>query len=145
MRPIAPGPGTTGSSSRYFRSPLRTSLAYASTRLAATSTMTSPVPRSGSGTVSIASGDPNAFSTAAFIGPPHFGEAAFSRAFRVSTRPGIILGLFRPLLRHGAYGGIRHEFEAKRTRRLPAIAAAEADAEGGWPAGGLAAAHTRPA
>src|SRR2546430_16483145 len=87
--------------------------------------MTSPVPRSGSGTVSIASGDPNAFSTAAFIGPPHFGEAAFSRAFRVSTRPGIILGLFRPLLRHGAYGGIRHEFEAKRTRRLPAIAAAE--------------------
>src|SRR3954471_17931329 len=34
--------------------------------------MTSPVPSCGSGMVSIASGDPNAFKTAAFMGPPHF-------------------------------------------------------------------------
>src|SRR4051794_6594225 len=58
--------------------------------------MTSPVPRSGSGTVSIASGDPNAFSTAAFMGHPHFDEGAFSRAFMGPTRPGIILGLQDP-------------------------------------------------
>src|SRR5439155_15679046 len=51
----------------------------------------------------------------------------------------------KPSHRHGTHGGSRHEFEAERTRRLPAIAAAEADAEGGWPAGGPAAAHTRPA
>src|SRR6266540_3996710 len=51
----------------------------------------------------------------------------------------------RPLLRHGAHGGIRHEFEAKRTWRFPAVAAAEADAEGSRPAGGPAAAYARPA
>jgi hypothetical protein len=38
--------------------------------VATTSTMTSPVPRAGSGMVSIASGDPKRFNTAAFIGLP---------------------------------------------------------------------------
>src|SRR4051794_2384907 len=107
--------------------------------------MTSPVPSCGSGMVSIASGDPNAFKTAAFIGPPHFRLKRILAGLHGPNKTWYYPRIMKPSYRHGTHGGIRHEFEAERTRRLPAVAAAEADAEGGRPAGGPAAAHARPA
>src|SRR3954464_10159746 len=124
--------------------------------------MTSPVPSCGSGTVSIASGDPNAFKTAAFMGPPHFRLKRILAGLQGPNKTWYYPRIMKPSYRHGTHGGIRHEFEAERTRRLPAVAAAEADAEGGRPAGGPAggaeaapeggrpaggpaAAHARPA
>src|SRR4051794_33385222 len=58
--------------------------------------MTSPVPSSGSGTVSIASADPNAFRTAAFMQVSSFDGSRSLAGFDISTRPGIILGLSDP-------------------------------------------------
>src|SRR3954463_14240466 len=107
--------------------------------------MTSPVPSCGSGTVSIASGDPNAFKTAAFMGPPHFRLKRILAGLHGPNKTWYYPRIIKPSHRHGTHGGIRHEFEAERTRRLPAVAAAEADAEGCRPAGGPAAAHARPA
>src|SRR3954465_13805755 len=58
--------------------------------------MTSPVPSTGSGTVSIASGDPSAFRTAAFMACSFVGGDGILAGFTTATRPGIILGLTDP-------------------------------------------------
>jgi hypothetical protein len=58
--------------------------------------MISPVPSTGSGKVSMASGDPNALRTAAFMIILLSGEAIMIADFPVAGRPGIILGLDGP-------------------------------------------------
>ena len=59
--------------------------------------MTSPVPSTGSGTVSIASGEPKAFRTAAFMDSiSRWDGAASCAGFPAPGRPGIILGSDRP-------------------------------------------------
>src|SRR5258708_35239385 len=58
--------------------------------------MISPVPSTGSGKVSMASGDPNALRTAAFMMILLSGEAIMIADFPIAGRPGIILGLDGP-------------------------------------------------
>src|SRR6266702_2019138 len=58
--------------------------------------MISPVPSTGSGKVSMASGDPNALRTAAFMIILLAGEAIMIADFPIAGRPGIILGLDGP-------------------------------------------------
>src|SRR6266576_2368677 len=58
--------------------------------------MISPVPSTGSGNVSMASGDPNALRTAAFMMILLSGGAIMIADFPIAGRPGIILGLDGP-------------------------------------------------
>src|SRR3954451_23263217 len=107
--------------------------------------MTSPVPSCGSGTVSIASGDPNAFKTAAFMGPPHFRVKRILAGLHGPNKTWYYPRIMKTSHRHRTHGGIRHEFEAERPRRLPAVAAPEACGKGGRRPGGPASASPLPA
>src|ERR1700710_1934204 len=101
--------------------------------------------------VSIASGDPSDFRTAAFMVCSFFGRARILAGFTTATRPGIILGLKDPAS-EATHDRRADEFQARRTFRtgrtfqarrawrLPAVAAREADAEGRRLAGGATAA-----
>src|SRR5947207_1761226 len=102
--------------------------------------MTSPVPSTGSAMVSIASGDPNFFRIAAFMVISVVGKDTILAGFPIPGRPGIILGLgsppnssawCRPLhVKEGSHGGS----PSQRVRRFPAVAAREAEPQGGRPA-----------